>query len=109
MSPVGGGRVKPRVHRRETMSSEVLEMLRVWLLRRDQASTLSNSAWIEAVLEAGTTKVASSAYLEKAFPGVTALRSDVHIMNIWGPRAEPCTTLELIDNADDTWLANLVK
>src|SRR6266568_8461324 len=70
MSPVG-------VHRRETMSSEVLAMLRAWLLRPDHKATLASSAGMDCVLDAGTTRVASSAYLEKAFPGVTALRSDV--------------------------------
>jgi len=59
-------------------------------------------------LEAGTTSEASSAYLKYELPGATALRSHVLIINMGGPRAEPWTTLEFMDSAEDAWLANLV-
>jgi len=58
--------------------------------------------------EAGTTSDASSAYLKNELPGVTALRSHVLIINMGGPRAEPWTTLEFMDSAEDVWFANLV-
>ena len=54
ISPVGGGSTSPRVHRKDTMSSDVLVMLRVWLLRPDQDATLASSVAMEEVLEAGT-------------------------------------------------------
>jgi len=52
-------------------------------------------------LEAGTTRVASSAYLQNELPGVTAPRSHVLMINMGGPRAEPWTTLENNNNNND--------
>ncbi len=101
MSLVRGGRTSPRVHRKETTSSDVFETLRVWLLSADQAATLASSAAMEEVLEAGTTRVASSAYLQNELPGVTAPRSHVLMINMGGPRAEPWTTLENNNNNND--------
>jgi len=83
-------------------------MLRAWLFRPDHCSTLSNSAAIDGVFEAGTMRVASSAYFTKEFPAVTARRSQVLIINIGGPKAEPWTTLELMERSDEVVLENFV-
>ena len=103
-----GGRIRPRVQRRETTNSAVLEMLSDWLLSEHQASMLANSAGIEAVLEAGTIRVASSAYFINTFPGVTHLRSQEETIYIGGPTADPWTTLELMNSSDDVPPENLV-
>jgi len=57
---------------------------------------------MEEELEAGITKVTSSAYLRAELPGVTHIRSVELRMNRTGPRAEPCTTLALMGRGGET-------
>src|SRR5882757_8650211 len=85
------GGVYPRVYLRWTINSAVFALFSAWLLSKDRAFTLSSSSWMEGVLDSGTTRVTSSAYFIYRLPGVTVLRSLELMMNIAGPRAEPCT------------------
>ena len=79
-----------------TISSADFEVLSFWLFLAAQDSMLASSAGIEKVLEAGTIMVTSSAYFISELPGVHTFKSEVEIINMGGPKAEPWTTPVLI-------------
>ena len=62
----------------------------------------SSLADIVVELEDGTSKYASSAYLEYLFKGEMGLRSDEFKLNRVSPRTEPWTILAVILDEDET-------
>jgi len=73
-------------------------MFRLWLLELDHAAIWASSSGMVERLEAGTIRVASSAYLIIMLRGVTGWRSDELVINKGEPIADPSTTLVLIPN-----------
>ena len=80
----------------ETIISADFEVLSLWLFFAAQDSMLASSAGMEKELEAGTIMVSSSAYFTSELPGVHTFKSEVEIMNMGSPRAEPWTTPALM-------------
>jgi hypothetical protein len=103
----GGGVMEVRFS--EMISSADLATLSFWLLAKDQSSIWASSLDIVLEFEAGTTSVASSAYLSRTLPGVAQCKSLELMMNIEGPKAEPWTTLAVISRQEEVTELNFVQ
>ena len=63
---------------------------------------------MEGKFEAGTIKVASSAYLTNELPGVIGWRLEALITNVVVPGADPWTTLAIISRTENCSLRKWV-
>ena len=91
---VGGGSWAPF---RQKINSDVFDRFNFKLCLAAHEAWWSSSADIVVELEDGTTKYASSAYLEYLFKGEMELRSDEFKLNRVGPRTEPWTIKQVGD------------